>query len=134
MTLYPTLDNNSQFRLVEISTLRSKLETEVQERKQLCKKYKRTENIFDWVDVGANSIALSLSITSGVLAGTGILLPYAIPLALTAAGTAAIGIMCKLINRKLKNKGTKHANIKQLADAKLKSVLDIISKAINDIL
>ena len=40
--------------------------------------------------------------------------------------------MCKLINRKLKNKGTKHSNIKQLADAKLNSVLDIISKAIND--
>ena len=118
MTLCPTLDNNSQFRLVEISTLRSKLETEVQERKQLCKKYKQAENIFDWVDVGANSIVLSLSITSVVLAGTGILLPFAIPLALiaagTAAGTAAIGIICKLINHKLKNKVTKHANIKQL--------------------
>ena len=40
--------------------------------------------------------------------------------------------MYKLINRKLKIKITKHANIKQLADAKLTSVLDIISKAIKD--
>ena len=132
MTLYPSLDNNSQFRLQEISTLRSKLETEVQERKQLCKKYKRAQNIFDGMDVGANSIALSLSITSGVLAGTGVLLPFAIPLAITAAGTAAFGILCKLVNRKLKIKASKHANIRQLADAKLNSVLDIISKAIND--
>ena len=38
--------------------------------------------------------------------------------------------MCKLINRKLK--ATKHANIRHLADAKLNSVLNIISKAIND--
>ena len=58
MSLYPILDNNSQFRLQEISTLRSKLETEAQERKQLCKKYKGAENIFDLVDVGANYIAL----------------------------------------------------------------------------
>ena len=75
MSLYLTLDNNSQFRLQEISTLRSKLETEAQERKQLCKKYKRAENILDGIDIGANSIALSLSVTSGVLASTGILLP-----------------------------------------------------------
>ena len=32
MTPCPTLDNNSQFRLQEISTLRSKHETEVQDR------------------------------------------------------------------------------------------------------
>ena len=59
MSLYPTLDNNSQFRLQEISTLRSKLETEVQERKQLCKKYKRARAITDTVDISSNSVALS---------------------------------------------------------------------------
>ena len=59
-TLFPIMDNNSQFRLMEISKLRSKLEDEIDERNRLCKKYKRIENIIDIIDIGANSIALRL--------------------------------------------------------------------------
>ena len=102
--LYPSLDNNSQFRLSEISKLKTKLEDEVSERKQFCKKYKRAQNILDGVDIGANSVALSLSVTSGVLASTGILLPFAIPMVVSAGVLGIIGISCKGINRKLKTK------------------------------
>ena len=62
--LYPTFTNinfDNSFRLREISKLKAKLESEVAERKQLCKKYSRAENILDAVDIGANSIAMTLS-------------------------------------------------------------------------
>ena len=131
-SMYPMLDNNSQFRLAEISKLKTKLECEVSERKQLCKKYKRAENILDGVDIGANSIALSLSVVSGVLASTGILLPFAIPLVVSAGTLGCVGIVCKTINRKLKSKAQKHSSIVQTAESKLNSILDIINKAIND--
>ena len=64
-SLYPTIEQveTSQFRLLEISELKTKLENEVSEQAILSKKYKRSENIFDGVDIGANSIALVLSVT-----------------------------------------------------------------------
>ena len=130
--LYPSLDNNSQFRLTEISQLKAKLQDEVSERMQLCKKYKRAENVLDGFDIGVNSIALSLSVTSGVLASTGILLPFAIPLAVSAGALGVVGITCKGINRKLKTKYKKHSSIKQTAESKLDSISEIVNKAIND--
>ena len=130
--IYPSLDNNSQFRLTEISKLKAKLQDEVSERMQLCKKYKRAENILDGIDITANSVALTLSVTSGVLASTGILLPFAIPLAVSAGTLGVVGITCKFINKKLKTKSQKHSSIKQTAESKLNSILEIVNKAIND--
>ena len=130
--LYPSLDNTSQFRLTEISKLKAKLQDEVTERQQLCKKYNRAENILDGVDIAVNSGALALSVTSGVLASTGILLPFAIPLVLSAGVLGVVGITCKLINKKLKTKTKKHSLIKQTAESKLNSILEIVDKAIND--
>ena len=133
--LYPTITNinfDNSFRLGEISRLKAKLESEVAERKQLVKKYRRAENMFDAVDIGANSIALSLSVTTGVLVSTGILLPVAVPLAVSAGTLGVIGVTCKCINRKLKGKAQKHSSILQLAESKLNSIREIISTAIND--
>ena len=133
--LYPTITNinfDNSFRLGEISRLKAKLESEVAERKQLVKKYRRAENMFDAVDIGANSIALTLSVTTGVLVSTGILLPVAVPLAVSAGTLGVIGVTCKCINRKLKGKAQKHSSILQLAESKLNSIREIISKAIND--
>lgn len=131
-SLYPSLDNNSQFRLTEISKLKAKLQDEVSGRMQLCKKYKRAENILDVIDIASNSVALSLSVTSGVLASTGILLPFAIPLAVAAGTLGVVGITCKGIVKKLKTKYQKHSSIKQTAESKLNSILEIVNKAIND--
>ena len=109
MSLYPKLNTEpTQFRLQEISNIRTKLENEAAERAKLCKKYKRAENILDAVDVCANGLALSLGVTTGVLAGTGVLLPFAIPFGITSAIAASLGITCKFINRKLKQKSSKH--------------------------
>ena len=133
MSIYPKLETEpTQFRLQEISNIQTKLEHESGERAKLCKKYKRAENILDAIDIGTNGLALSLGVTTGVLAGTGILLPFAIPFGITSACAASLGITCKFINRKLKRKFSKHSNIRQLAMSKLNSVLGIISKAIED--
>ena len=122
--LYTTFTNinfDNSFWLGEISKLKAKLESEVAEREQLCKKYKRAENILHAVDIGANTIAMSLSVTSGVLASTGILLPVAIPLAVSAGTLGVVGVTCKCVNRKLKSKSQKHSSIKRIAESKLNS-------------
>ncbi len=132
-SLYPVLqDTQSSFRLSEISKMKTKLQDEVSERMQICKKYKRAINSIDFIDIGANSVALTLSVTSGVLASTGILLPIAVPLVVTAAVAACLGIVCKTVNRKLHSKSKKHVQIVQIAESKLNSILAIINKAIND--
>ena len=131
-SIYPSLDNNSQFRLTEISKLKAKLQDEVTDRKQLCKIYNRAENILDGIDITTNSVALALSVSSGVLASTGILLPFAIPLVSSAGTLGVVGITCKFINKKLKTKSKKHYLITQTAESKLNSILEIVDKAIND--
>ena len=131
MSLYPKLNTEpTQFRLQEISNIQTKLENESGERAKLCKKYKRAENILDGIDIGTNGLALSLGVTTGVLAGTDVLLPFAIPIAITAANAGSVDISCKFINRKLNQKSSKHSNNRQLAMSKLDSALGIISKAI----
>ncbi len=130
--MYPVLDTHSQFRLSEISKMKSKLQDEISERTITCKKYKRAENILDDIDIGANSVALTLSVTSGIMASTLVLLPLALPMAVTAGSLACVGIVCKSVNRKLHAKSKKHASIVQIAESKLNSIIDIINKAIND--
>ena len=96
MSIYPKLETEpTQFRLQEISNIKTKLEHESGERAKLCKKYKRAENILDAIDIGTNGLALSLGVTTGVLAGTGILLPFAIPFGITSACAASLGCNVK---------------------------------------
>ncbi len=131
-SIYPSLDNTSQFRLTEISKLKTKLEDEVSDRKRIYKKYTRAVNIIDGTDIGINSIASCLGVTSGVLVATGILIPIGVPMAVSAGVLGVVGIVCKCINRKLKSKSLKHSSIVQTAESKLNSILGIVDKAICD--
>ena len=126
--LYPELTkipNIQNYRLQKISEIEKTLINERDDRKSLYKKYKRALNISDGVDTGLISASI-------ILASLGIVIPIMIPMTISAAICGGLGMCIKLIRRKLITKTQKHSDIKSIAESKINSVKDIISKSLQD--
>jgi hypothetical protein len=129
--IYPIL-LQEDYRLREISRIQSELKKEVERRSALHKKYKRAVNILDGVDTGASTLGIILG---GV--GTGCLLTLVgspiVPIMMgISAGCGLLIGGLKVSTRRLQRKARKHDQIKVLAQAKLDSVAELVSKALND--
>ena len=125
--LYPELpiEDGQNYRLQKISEIERTLINERDMRKSLYKKYKRSINITDGVDTG-------LIPASVILASVGITVPIMLPLEIAAVVCGGLGMCVKLIRRKLMTKTQKHCNVQTIAESKLNSIKDIVSKALQD--
>lgn len=125
--LYPELpiEDGQNYRLQKISEIEKTLINERDIRKALYKKYKRGVNITDGLDTGLIS-------SSVILAGVGITVPILLPLEIVAVVCGGLGIFVKLVRRRLTSKSRKHYEIKTMAESKLNSIKDLISKALTD--
>ena len=134
MTLYPQIrdEEPSSFRLREISKLKSRLENERDTRTSLYKKYKRGMRVVDGIES-------TLLVTSLGLGGAGIGLLSTIIAAPVVVGMEAGAIVCglasvagKFLYKRLQAKARKHDEIRVLADSKLNTISDHVSKALHD--
>ena len=126
--LYPELtelNDVQNYRLQKISEIEKTLINERDNRKSLYKKYKRAINISDGIDTGLISASI-------ILASLGIVIPIIMPLTISAAVCGGLGMCVKLIRRKLTIKTQKHSNIKTIAESKINSIKDIVSKSLQD--
>ena len=125
--LYPELpiEDGQNYRLQKISEIERTLINERDMRKSLYKKYKRGINITDGVDSGLISASV-------ILASVGITVPIMLPLEIAAVVCGGLGMCVKLIRRKLMTKTQKHCNVQTIAESKLNSIKDIVSKALQD--
>ena len=123
--LYPELDDGHNYRLQKISDIEKTLINDRDVRKALYKKYKRGINITDGVDTGLIS-------TSVLLAAVGLVVPIMLPLEIAAIVCGSLGVCVKLVRRRLNAKSQKHYQIKTIADTKLNSIKNLISKALTD--
>ena len=125
--LYPELpmEDGQNYRLQKISEIERTLINERDMRKSLYKKYKRGINITDGVDTGLISASV-------ILASVGITVPIMLPLEIAAVVCGGLGMCVKLIRRKLTTKTQKHCNVQTIAESKLNSIKDIVSKALQD--
>ena len=125
--LYPELpiDDGQNYRLQKITEIERTLINERDKRKSLYKKCKRGVNATDGVDT-------SLITASVGLAGVGIAFPFLLPLQITAIVCASVGSLVKFARRKLTTKSKKHYEIKTMAECKLNSIKDLISKSLSD--
>ena len=120
------------YRLNLITKLQQKLEQERDFRKTLYKKYHRGVNIVE----GINSFCIVATIGTGA-AGIGALTtvigaPIALPLECVAIVCGVLGGIGKFLCRKLETKAKKHNEVYILAEAKLNTISNHISKAIED--
>ena len=125
--LYPELpsEDGQNYRLQKISEIEQTLIKERDTRKALYKKYIRGINITDGVDTGLISASV-------ILAGVGLATPIILPLEIAAVTLGGLGACVKFIRRRLHTKIQKHCEIKTIADSKLNSIKDLISKALTD--
>lgn len=126
-SLYPELpgEDGQNYRLQKISEIEQMLIKERDNRQSLYKKYKRGINATDGVDT-------TLISGSAIMGGIGIAMPLMLPLEIAAVVCGVAGVCVKFIRRRLHAKAKKHDEIKIVAESKLNSVKDIVSKALQD--
>ena len=130
--LYPSLGEGVDYRLQEVSRLREELKNEIGTRETLYKKYKRAVNTLDGVDTGATALSIVLGGVGTGLLTTLIGIPL-VPIILgVAAGFGLVGAGTKFATRKLRAKALKHDQIRVLAETKLNSITDLVSKSLHD--
>ena len=140
-TLYPDIssevegqppDSGEQFRLNQISEIRTFLDNEVQIRNKLRRKYKSVWNMF----YGSTQISGLIAIGAGSSAvgtlASGIGAPISLPL-------SGIALFCGLLSntsaaaaKATMKKVEKHEGIKRMAESSLNTINDLVSKALMD--
>ena len=127
-----TQDNGHSFRLKEISLIKRELEEERKKRESLYKKYKKAANFFD-VGVYVADIAgfgtecVALSAVAGVITA-----PVGIALAGAGGVCFGVGLTLSIVKKKIEPKLKKHDEIRVLAEAKLNTISEFVSKALED--
>lgn len=119
-------------RLHEILRVRNRIEYEKEKRQQLYKKYRRWINVVDAIDTFLVLVSLGLGVGGLGLLTTIVAAKVVIGLEIGAISCGVIAVGLKFIDRKLTAKATKHDEIRMLAESKLNSVADLISKALTD--
>ena len=120
------------FRLQEISKLRKHLEDERDKRSQLYKKYRRGVNAVDAADTTLISASVGMGIGGVGLLSTVIAAPVVLGLEIAALGCGLLGVAGKFIGRRLSVKAKKHDEVRVLAESKLSTIADHVSKALTD--
>jgi hypothetical protein len=120
---------DQEYRMSKVNAVSKFLEKEIEDRQRLYKNYKRGYNILHSINTTASLISL----------GTGIggIATLPVPLAPVILGSLAIGsgfvaASSSIGNKILLKKLEKHEQIMTLAQSKLNSISNILSKALND--
>ena len=114
----------------EICQLQKRLEGEIDNRAALYKKYRRAVNAIDGADMALAIMgagAAGIVLLSMVLAA-----PIVVALEVAALGCGLLGVGCKFLSRKLASKAKKNDEIRVLAESKLNTIVDIVSRSLQD--
>ena len=137
--LYPELpkeevleDRDHSYRLGEISALKKKLEVEREKRGELYKKYQRGVNVLDGVDTSLLTLSIGMGIAGMGFLSTVIAAPVALGLEITALVCGTVGVVGRFVGRRFAVKAKKHDEIRVLAESKLNTIADHVSKALID--
>ena len=130
--VYPVLPPAESYRIQQITELQRQLEKERDTRACLHKKYKRGVNVLDGIDMALATASMGLGVSGAGLLSTIVAAPVVLALEVAALGCGLAGIGGKFISRKLQIKSEKHDQIRLLAEAKINTVSDHISKALRD--
>ena len=132
MTLYPPLESGETHHLQHVAEVIFRLEQERDFRASMYKKYRRGANDADRIDNALSATSVGLAASGVRLLSTIIAAPVAIGLQAGAIVCGLLGGGRKLVGRRFQAKARKHNLIRGLAEAKLNTIADRISVALND--
>jgi hypothetical protein len=138
--LYPTLPSapiddstaGHSYRLHKISEIQKQLENEREKRESLSKKYNRSKTIVDATDATFVVVSMGLGAAGIGLLSTVIAAPLVIIIEGAAIVTGILSMAGMYVGKQLSLKAEKHEKIKVLAESKLNTIADHISKALTD--
>jgi len=120
------------YRLAKIVEIQKELERERDKRAVLNTKYRKGVRIINVVDGISALIALGSTASAIAVMSTIVAAPVAMALQAVAVGAGVFSAVGRVVNRKLSLKAEKHRQIKTLAEAKLNTISDYVSKALED--
>ena len=136
--LYPDLpvsDNPAgthTYRLQEISLLKKRLEDERDKRAELYKKYHRGVNVLDGIDSALIMTSMGVGVVGAGLLSSIIAAPVGLGLEIAALACGVLGLTGRFIGRRLAVKTKKHDEVRILAESKLNTISDHVSRALVD--
>jgi hypothetical protein len=121
------------FRLHKINKILKILEAERDKRSSLAKKYQLCINILTGLSYGCEAAAIGLGMAGVALLTTVITAPVVIAMEAVALRTGATSIVFNLVcDKVLSIKARKHIRLMMLAESKMNTISDHISKALKD--
>lgn len=123
---------NQDYRMQEISRIRGHLENEIESRRGLYRKYNKAVNALDGVDTTLSAAAMGMGFVSAGLLSTIVATPVAVILSVVAGGCGLSSVIAKIVGKKMRVKARKHDEIRVLAESKLNSITELVSRALTD--
>jgi hypothetical protein len=120
------------YRLAKIVEIQKEIETERDKRAVLNTKYRKGVRVINVVDTISDLVALASGAATITVLSTIVAAPIAVALQALAVGAGVFSVIGRVVNRKLTLKSEKHRQIKTLAEAKLNTITDYVSKALED--
>ncbi len=141
--LYPTLPSAPQaerveggdplaYRLQKINEIQRVLEVERDIRQNLSKRYHRISKGVSNAESALVAVSMGLGVAGVGLLSTIVAAPAVITMEIAALGTGLLGIIGGQVNKVMMRKAEKHEKIKTIAEAKLNTINDLVSKALTD--
>ena len=96
------------------------------------KKYRRGINILDGFDTALLTACIETGISGVGLLSTVIAAPVVLGLEIAALSCGVLGVTGKFVGRRLAVKANKHDEIRVLAESKLNTITDHVSRALMD--
>lgn len=120
------------YRLQKISEIQKQIEQERDKRSSLAEKFNRSVRIIRAIDDVLIIATMGTGVAGIGLLSTIIAAPIAIGIEAAALAAGVMSILGRQVTRILSLKAQKHHNIKMLAEVKLNTINDLISKALKD--
>lgn len=133
--IYPQVPENCDplnFRLQNSCEALHNLEKEMKHYENVRKKYSRARGIFTKISVGSGVLSVILSASGLGTSLTGFGAVVGIPLGAVGGICGGVSVGCGVASKRLSHKVSKHEQTVSLAKAKVNTIRDLVSKALQD--
>jgi len=126
------LNKADAYRLQKISEIQQEILREREKRDLICKKYQKSVKVVEALGGLLTLTSSGLSVLGVTFLSSVAAAPAATIVVSLSAGAGALSLISIKVRRILSLRQEKHAKIRTMAEGKLNSISDLVSKALDD--